>query len=99
MSASVHFRRSLSSAEGLQRVGYNVQAVVEAQHHLIVAHEVTNIGNDRSQLSTMAKQAQEATGVCALTAIADRGYFKGEEILACEAAGVTPLRSYALTRT
>ena len=44
-------------------VGYNVQAVVDAQHHLIVAHEVTNIGNDRSQLSMMAKQAQEATGV------------------------------------
>src|SRR5271169_4750003 len=71
-------------------VGYNVQAVVDAQHHLIVAHEVTNIGNDRSQLSTMARQAQEATGVREPTAIADRGYFKGEEILACEATGVTP---------
>jgi hypothetical protein len=55
------------------------------------AHEVTNIGNDRSQLSTMARQAQQATGVRELTAIADRGYFKGEEILACEATGVTPL--------
>jgi hypothetical protein len=43
-------------------VGYNVQAVVDAKHHLIVAHEVTNIGNDRSQLSAMAKQAQEAMG-------------------------------------
>jgi hypothetical protein len=62
----------------------NVQAVVDAQHHLIVAHEVTNIGSDRSQLSMMAKQAQEATGVRELTAIADRGYFKGEEILVCE---------------
>jgi hypothetical protein len=50
-------------------VGYNVQAVVDAQHHLIVAHEVTNIGSDRSQLSMMAKQAQEATGVRELTAI------------------------------
>src|SRR3984957_8333231 len=47
-------------------VGYNVQAVVDAQHHLIVTHEVTNIGNDRSQLSTMARQAQEATGVTPL---------------------------------
>jgi hypothetical protein len=78
-------------------VGYNVQAVVEAQHHLIVAHEVTNFGNDRSQLSTMAEQAQEATGVRALTAIADRGCFKGEEILACEATGVTPLVPKPLT--
>ena len=78
-------------------LGYNVQAVVDAQHHLIVAHEVTNIGNDRSQISTMARQAQEATGVRDLTAIADRGYFKGEEILACEAAGVTPLVPKPLT--
>ena len=78
-------------------VGYNVQAAVDAQHHLIVAHEVTNFGNDRSQLSTMAKQAQEATGVHELTAIADRGYFKGEEILACEATGVTPLVPKPLT--
>ena len=67
------------------------------KHHLIVAHEVTNIGNDRSQLATMAKQAQEATGVRELTAIADRGYFKGEEIVACEAAGVTPLVPKPLT--
>jgi hypothetical protein len=59
--------------------------------HLIVAHEVTNIGNDRRRLSTMAKQAQEATGVRELTAIAGRGYFKGEEILACEATGVMPV--------
>jgi transposase len=78
-------------------VGYNVQAAVDAKHHLIVAHEVTNIGNDRSQLSTMAKQAQAATGVRKLTAIADRGYFKGEEILACEAAGVTPIVPKPLT--
>jgi hypothetical protein len=57
-------------------VDYNVQAVVDAQHHLIVAHEVTNIGNDRSQLSMMAKQAQEATGVRELTAIAHRGHWR-----------------------
>jgi transposase len=67
------------------------------KHHLIVAHEVTNIGNNRSQLSTMAKRAQAATGVRELGAIADRGYFKGEEILACEATGVTPLVPKPLT--
>ena len=78
-------RSMATSGKDTGLVGYNVQAVVDTQHHLIVAHEVTNIGNDRSQLSTMTRQAQEATGVRELTAIADRGYFKGEEILACEA--------------
>ena len=70
-------------------VGYNVQTAVDAKHHLIVEHEVTNIGNDRDQLSGMAKKARAAIGTNTLTAIADRGYFKGEEILACSEAGIT----------
>jgi len=69
-------------------VGYNVQTAVDAKHHLIVAHEVTNTGLDRDQLTSMAKQAREAMGVEDLTAIADRGYFKSEEILACHEAGI-----------
>lgn len=72
-------------------VGYNVQTAVDAQHHLIVAHEVTNIGTDRDQLSNMAKQAREAIGAHDLTVIADRGYFKGEEILACQEIGITAI--------
>ena len=90
-------RSMATSGKDTGMVGYNVQAVVDAKHHLIVAHEVTNIGNDRSQLSAMAQQAQEAMGARELTAIADRGYFKGKEILACEAAGVTPIVSKPLT--
>ena len=70
-------------------VGYNVQTAVDTAHHLIVAHEVTNVGSDRGQLSNMAKQARTAMGVEDLTAVADRGYFKGEEILACHEAGIT----------
>lgn len=72
-------------------VGYNVQTAVDAKHHLIVAHEVTNDGIDRSQLSSMAKQARTAIGSETLTVIADRGYFKGEEILACHEAGITAI--------
>jgi transposase len=72
-------------------VGYNVQAAVDTKHHLIVAHEVTNVGNDRAQLSAMAGQAGEATGYGALTVLADRGYFDGEEVLACTQAGHAPL--------
>jgi hypothetical protein len=77
--------RSLAtSGRGSGVVGYNVQAAVDAKHHLIVAHEVTNVGNDRSQLYNMARQATEALDVDQLDLVADRGYFKGEEILACE---------------
>ncbi len=72
-------------------VGYNVQAAVDTKHHLIVAHEVTNVGSDRAQLSAMAGQASEAMGHDALTVLADRGYFDGEEILACTQAGHAPL--------
>jgi transposase len=72
-------------------VGYNVQTAVDARHHLIVEHEVTNNGSDRDQLSGMAKKARVAIGTTTLTAIADRGYFKGEEILACHEAGISAL--------
>jgi transposase len=72
-------------------VGYNVQTAVDAKRHLIVEHEVTNIGNDRDQLSGMAKKAREAIGTTRLTALADRGYFNGKEILACHEAGIATL--------
>src|SRR5918995_1413308 len=84
-------RSMATSGKGTGIVGYNVQMTVDAEHYLIVAHEVTNIGNDRAQLSAMAGQAREAMGQEALTVIADRGYFDGEEIVACDAAGMTPL--------
>ena len=70
-------------------VGYNVQTAVDAKHHLIAVHEVTNVGHDRDQLSSMAKQARTAMVSLDLTVVADRGYFKGEEILACDEAGIT----------
>jgi transposase len=69
-------------------VGYNVQTAVDTKHHLIVAHEVTNDGIDRDKLSSMATQARQAMGIKDLTAVADRGYFKSEEILACHEAGI-----------
>ena len=78
-------------------VGYNVQAAVDAKHHLIVAHEVTNVGSDRDQLSSMAKQARAAMGTDEITAVADRGYFKSEEILACDEAGITAIVAKSTT--
>jgi hypothetical protein len=58
---------------------------------MIVAHEVTNVGHDREQLSSMARQARDGMGTNKLTVLADRGYFKGEKILGCEEAGITTL--------
>ena len=72
-------------------VGYNIQTAVDAKNHLIVAHEVTNIGGDRDQLTSMAKLARAAMGAEELTVIADRGYFKGEEIVACHEAGIVAI--------
>jgi len=82
-------RSMATSGRGSGVVGYNVQIAVEAGHHLIVTHEVTNEGSDRSQLSPVAKAAKATLGVEKLDAVADRGYFNGEEILACKEAGIT----------
>jgi hypothetical protein len=90
-------RSMATSGRGSGMVGYNVQSAVDTKHHLIVAHEVTNIGHDRTQLSSMAEQARSATGTQQLTVLADRGYFKGEEILQCEQAGITALVPKPLT--
>ncbi len=70
-------------------VGYNVQTAVDAEHHLIVAHEVTNTGSDRHQLYYMAQHAKDAIGSETLEVVADRGYFTSEEILACDQAKIT----------
>src|ERR1700738_3984113 len=78
-----------TSGRGSGMVGYNVQSAVDTKHHLIVTHEVTNVGSDRSQLSRMSEQARAAIGSEAIEAVADRGYYSGEEILACEQAGIT----------
>ena len=83
-------RSMATSGRGTGMVGYNVQTAVDAEHHLIVAHEVTNLGHDRTQLEPMALKALAATGCEELTALADRGYFNGEQVLACEGTGILP---------
>ena len=84
-------RSMISQAKGSGLVGYNVQAAVDAKHHLIVTHEVTNVGNDRSQLTKMATRARDAMDKRRLEVLADRGYFNGPEIKYCTEAGITPL--------
>jgi len=84
-------RSMATSGRGTGIVGYNVQAAVDTEHHMIVAHEVTNVGHDRAQLTAMSKLAREAIGEEKLTVLADRGYFDGEEILQCAEEGITTL--------
>jgi transposase len=84
-------RSMATSGRGTGMVGYNVQMAADTKHHLIVAHDVINVGHDRSELWPMAKQAREAVGKEKLEVIADRGYFSGTEILACEQAGIKTL--------
>jgi Transposase DDE domain len=82
-------RSMATSGRGSGVVGYNVQVAVDTEHHLIVTHEVTNTGSDRSQLAKVASQAKDILGADHLDAVADRGYFNSPEILACEQADIT----------
>jgi transposase len=82
-------RSMATSGRGSGVVGYNVQVAVDTEHHLIVTHEVTNVGSDRAQLARVAKETKATLQTDTLEAVADRGYFSGEEILACEQAGIT----------
>ena len=82
-------RSMATSGRGSGMVGYNVQTAVDTEHHLIVTHEVTNAGTDKSLLSHMAKRTKAALGVDKLEVVADRGYYKSKEILHCDNAGIT----------
>ena len=95
-------RSMATSGRGSGVVGYNVQVAVDTGHHLIIAHEVTNVGSDRAQLARMAKETKATLEVTNLDVIADRGYFSSEEILQCDTAGITvtlpkPMTSNAKT--
>ena len=82
-------RSMATSGRGSGVVGYNVQVAVDTEHHLIITHEVTNVGTDRSQLAHVAKETKATLETQSLDVIADRGYFNSEEILACEEEGIT----------
>ena len=70
-------------------VGYNLQTAVDVDHHLIVAHEVTNALSDRRQLTRMAQQAKTALQTDSINVLADRGYYSGQELRSCEDSNIT----------
>ena len=82
-------------------VGYNAQVAVDSKHKLIVEQEVTNAGTDLGLLTPTASAAKEVLEVEQIKVVADRGYYKGEGIAACEAAGIEayvprPQRGFAV---
>jgi transposase len=83
-------RSMATSGRGTGIVGYNVQIAVDPEHHLVVAHDVVNEGHDRTQLVPMGGKARQAIGAEEVVVLADRGYYNGDEVLACEGTGILP---------
>ena len=90
-------RAMASTGKGTGLVGYNLQPAVDTGSHIVVAHEVINLGHDRTSLANMGHQAREATGEEVLTVLADRGYVSGPKVLACEGTGIVPICPKPLT--
>ncbi|MGI4730284.1 MAG: IS1182 family transposase, partial [Janthinobacterium lividum] len=90
-------RAMASAGTGTGLVGYNLQAAVDTGSHIVVAHEIINLSHDRTSLANMGRQARAATGTDTLTVLADRGYFSGPEVLACENTGIVPICPKPLT--
>jgi transposase len=88
--AEVDSDARLLSKGGGTTAGYNVQTVIDTQHHLMVTQEVTQDGNDQQQLSPMALAAKAELGVDHLEVTADHGYYSAEQIRSCEQNGITP---------
>ena len=68
---------------------YNVQSVVDVKHSLILDFDVTNGCNDKGQLKNMADRAKDVMEVDSINALADTGYYDGDDIAVCEENGIT----------
>jgi len=72
-------------------VCYNVQTVVDDKNHLIVDFDIVDRSDDKGNLKNMSDKAMEALDVETVVNLADKGYYDGEDIAACEENGVTCL--------
>jgi transposase len=89
LSATDPDSRGMKSAHG-HVVGYNVQGSVDAKHHLLVTTEVTQTGADQGQLAAVAQAAKAELAIGRADVVADGGYFKSEDIKACQEMGLEP---------
>lgn len=81
--------RLMKTAQGPSRVAYNLQSVVDAEHGLILHHEVTQDASDNRQLAPMAEAAKAVLEQGQLTVVADSGYSNGEQLVSCSEVGIT----------
>jgi transposase len=89
LSATDPDSRTMKS-HGHHVVGYNVQGCVDAKHHLLVTTEVTNTAADQGQLATVAQAAKAELQISQADVVADGGYYKSEDIKACQEMGMEP---------
>ena len=89
LSATDPDSRGMKSAHG-HVVAYNVQGSVDAKHHLLVSTEVSNIGPDQGQLVSAAQAAKTELQIQQADVVADGGYYKSEDIKACQEMGLEP---------
>jgi transposase len=89
LSATDPDSRSMKS-HGHYVVGYNVQGSVDAKHHLLVTTAVTNQVVDQGQLVAVAQAAKTELAITRAEVLADGGYFKSEDIKACQEMGLEP---------
>jgi transposase len=85
--------RLLPLKDGITDVCYNVEAVADDKHSLIVEFETINTG-DQGQLCPMATEAMKALGVEDITALADKGYHTGKDLNACKENQITTIVAY-----
>jgi hypothetical protein len=72
-------------------VCYNVQAVVDGKHHMIADFDIAGRSDGKGNLHNMSDKAKEILGVEKITNLADKGYYDGEDIAACESSGTSCL--------
>jgi transposase len=73
--------------------GYNVQSVVDSKHDIVVEIDTNQSAGDNGLLSVMVEKTQESSANKAFLAVADKGYWKGDELAAVETLGAIPLVS------
>lgn len=83
--------RLMRTHNGGGDISHNVQTAVEAKNHFVVAVDVTSEAVDYAQLYNISSKAKEELAVDEIIAIADKGYYSGEQFAICKAESIHPI--------